>query len=441
LDKEVTDARKIAYTEANDGITSSAALFAADLGKAIKNNSDGSLKKTLGDDGSSIAEIVKKLNDTANASDRTALKVQVDTLAKAVQAFTVKADTEMERLLNDRINGFYTLLITRLSIALASVIAGGLIFWIIVRSITIPLKQIASEIKRLSHGDYSTDVQGTDRRDEIGYMAVALNTNVRKIREIVASIKNAASSVNSAAGEISAGSTDLSMRTEQQASSLEETAASMEEVTGTVKQNSENAHSASQLSTNASTIADAGGKIVQDAVQAMRNIEGSSKKISDIIGVIDEIAFQTNLLALNAAVEAARAGDAGKGFAVVASEVRALAGRSASASKEIKTLINESASQVQHGAQLVNRAGGTLQEIVGSVKQVAGIVSDIASASVQQATGIDEINSAVTQMDEATQQNAALVEENTAAAQSMLEQAKTLELLIAFFKIENEHVS
>ncbi len=264
----------------------------------------------------------------------------------------------------------------------------------------------------------------------------AVNATIEKLTEIAVRIKESASSVNSAAGEIAAGSSDLSMRTEQQASSLEETAASMEEITGTVKQNSQNASSANELSTNASNIADAGSKVVAEAVTAMGSIEKSSQKISDIIGAIDEIAFQTNLLALNAAVEAARAGDAGKGFAVVASEVRALAGRSASASKEIKTLINESAGQVKIGAQLVNQAGETFKGIVGSVKQVASIVSEIASASVQQSTGIDEINSAVTQMDEVTQQNAALVEENTAAAQSMLEQSKTLDALVSFFKID-----
>lgn len=299
-----------------------------------------------------------------------------------------------------------------------------------------PMRKLMAEIARLSEGDYSRDVEGADRNDEIGAMAKSLNANVQKIRETVTQIKDAAMSVNAAASEIASGSSDLSMRTEQQASNLEETAASMEEITGTVKQNSANASTANELSTNASNIANEGGKVVEEAVAAMGSIERSSQKISDIITVIDEIAFQTNLLALNAAVEAARAGDAGKGFAVVASEVRALAGRSASASKEIKALINESAGQVKTGASLVNQAGETLKGIVGSVRQVAGIVSDIASASVQQSTGIDEINAAVTQMDEVTQQNAALVEENTAAAQSMLEQARSLEQLIGFFKVD-----
>ena len=317
--------------------------------------------------------------------------------------------------------------------AVILVVLGSL--FALIRSIASPLKHLCVEINRLSGGDYSRDMDGAGRGDELGDMVRSLNENVRNIREIVTGIKQSANSVNSAATEIASGSTDLSMRTEEQASSLEETAASMEEITGTIKQNSANAGSASNLSNTASNVAEAGGKIVQDAVQAMGRIEQSSQKISDIIGVIDEIAFQTNLLALNAAVEAARAGDAGKGFAVVASEVRALAGRSATASKEIKALILDSAAQVKNGAGLVNQAGDTLKGIVDSVKQVAGIVSEIASASVQQSTGIDEINTAVTQMDEVTQQNAALVEENTAAAQSMLEQAKTLESMISFFKV------
>lgn len=293
-------------------------------------------------------------------------------------------------------------------------------------------------LKNLSAGNLMHKIEG-EYKGAFGEIKSALNVTIDRLCEMVKQIVESAQSVNSAAGEISAGSTDLSQRTEEQASSLEETAASMEEITGTVKQNSGNAATANELSSKANKVANDGGKVVEEAVAAMGNIEASSKKISDIIGVIDEIAFQTNLLALNAAVEAARAGDAGKGFAVVASEVRSLAGRSASASKEIKALISESANQVQVGAGLVNQAGETLRNIVASVQQVAKIVAEISTASQEQATGIDEVNTAITQMDEVTQQNAALVEENTAAAQSMLEQARALEKLMSFFTIKESN--
>ena len=298
------------------------------------------------------------------------------------------------------------------------------------------MNEAVKVLTAISEGNLTQKMEN-DYQGTFAEIKTAVNATVNRLCIMVKQITDAAKEVNSAASEIASGSTDLSQRTEEQASSLEETAASMEQITGTVKQNSSNAANANELSTKANQVASDGGKVVEDAVMAMANIEKSSQKISDIIGVIDEIAFQTNLLALNAAVEAARAGDAGKGFAVVASEVRSLAGRSASASKEIKTLINESAGQVKTGAELVNGAGNTLKDIVASVKQVASIVSEIASASNEQATGIDEINTAITQMDEVTQQNAALVEENTAAATSMVEQARELEKLMSFFTINS----
>ncbi len=298
------------------------------------------------------------------------------------------------------------------------------------------MKECTTVLNALADGDLTNKMTG-DYLGSFSAIKDSLNQTIDRLVSVVQNVKEAADAVQSASDEIASGSTDLSQRTEEQASSLEETAASMEQITGTVRNNSENAKNANVLASEARDVAENGGRVVDDAVSAMGTIEKSSQKISDIISVIDEIAFQTNLLALNAAVEAARAGEAGKGFAVVASEVRTLAGRSASASKEIKALISESSQQVKNGSELVNQAGETLKEIVGSVKKVADIISEIAAASQEQATGIDEVNSAISQMDEVTQQNAALVEENTAAAQSLLQQAADLDKMMKFFKMND----
>ncbi|MFN4310794.1 MAG: methyl-accepting chemotaxis protein [Ferrovibrio sp.] len=261
------------------------------------------------------------------------------------------------------------------------------------------------------------------------------NTTAQQLSQIVGQVTSAAATVRDAAAEISTGSNDLAQRTEQQAASLEQTAASMHEITSTVKQNADNAEAANQLAAAARSRAEEGGSVVRDAVQAVTQIEGSARKISDIVGLIDEIAFQTNLLALNASVEAARAGEAGKGFAVVAQEVRALAQRSADASKEIKSLILESNAQVKTGAALVNQTGTSLSEIVTAVKKVADIVGEIASASREQAVGLDEVNTAVSNMDEMTQRNGALVEQTTASAQAMARQAQELADLVGQFRV------
>jgi len=296
------------------------------------------------------------------------------------------------------------------------------------------LNAAVDAVQRLAEGDYCShvDVHG---RDELARMMQALQQMQEKVASVLGGVKDSAATVASAAREINAGTIDLSQRTEQQAASLEETASSMEEMTATVKQNADNARLANQLAQAARDQAENGGSVVEQAVAAMRAIEGSSKKIADIISVIDEIAFQTNLLALNAAVEAARAGDQGRGFAVVASEVRSLAQRSASAAKEIKNLIHDSVGKVEEGGRLVSESGRHLAEIVASVKKVSDVVGEISNASQEQAVSAEEISRAVMQMDEGTQQNAAMVEQASAAAASMNQQAGKLSQLTSFFKL------
>ena len=286
----------------------------------------------------------------------------------------------------------------------------------------------------MSRGDLTQTIQA-NYQGSFGRLKVDANATVAKLTAVIGAIKNGADLVQTGTYEISQGNANLSERTEAQSSTLQETASSMEEMTATVKQNADNAHQASQLAENTRDKAEMGGQVVRKAIVAMTTINESSEKISNIIGVIDEIAFQTNLLALNAAVEAARAGEQGRGFAVVASEVRSLAGRSATAAKEIKTLIDDSVSNVNEGSKLVNESGQTLEEIVKGVQEVSEIVAAIAAASQQQAAGIQEVNNAIAGMDETTQQNAAMVEEASAAAQSIGEQATNLSQEASFFNI------
>lgn len=289
----------------------------------------------------------------------------------------------------------------------------------------------------MADGKLTETIEG-DYQGSFGLLKDDTNATVGKLTEVVSKIKTASSSVKGGADEISQGNADLSQRTEEQASSLEETASSMEEMTSTVKQNADNAGEANQLALAAREQAEKGGEVVSQAVDAMSEINASSKKIADIIGVIDEIAFQTNLLALNASVEAARAGDQGRGFAVVASEVRNLAGRSATAAKEIKELIVDSGNKVDDGSRLVNDTGEVLEQIVNGVKKVTDIVGEIAAASREQSAGIDEVGKAIVQLDELTQQNAALVEQAAAASESMGEQADDLNQMMAFFTIGDD---
>jgi methyl-accepting chemotaxis protein len=299
------------------------------------------------------------------------------------------------------------------------------------------LDDLIKMLDALAEGDLTRRI-AAEYKGNFAILKDNANKTAERIGATIADIKAATHEVTNASAEISTSSTDLSQRTEEQAASLEETSASMEEIATTVKMNAENAQHANQSAASAREVANRGGEVVAKAVEAMGQIESSSRKISDIIGVIDEIARQTNLLALNAAVEAARAGEAGRGFAVVASEVRNLAQRSSQAAKDIKDLITSSNSQVQGGVELVNKAGGALAEIVKSINEVAHIVADIATASSEQSTGIEQVNKALTQMDEVTQQNSALVEENAATAKTLDQQAHAMSERVSFFRVADE---
>jgi methyl-accepting chemotaxis protein len=296
------------------------------------------------------------------------------------------------------------------------------------------LTEVSRVLQAIAEGDLTQRVQGRFE-GVFAAMQADANASTQRLADIVAGIQNAAEQITTAAREISTGNQDLSRRTEGQAANLEETAASMEELTSTVKQNADSARTANQLASSAAEVASQGGQIIRDVVTTMDGISGSSRKVGEIISVIDGIAFQTNILALNAAVEAARAGEQGRGFAVVASEVRSLAQRSAAAAKEIKDLITDSIERVDQGAGLVGRAGSTMEEIVTSVRRVNDIMSEISAASAEQSAGIEQVNQTITHLDEATQQNAALVEEATAAARSMEEQADALVESVGVFRI------
>ncbi|MGW8393881.1 methyl-accepting chemotaxis protein [Pseudoduganella sp. HUAS MS19] len=332
---------------------------------------------------------------------------------------------------------------TRLMLTLGILLLafGAWAAWIISRSITVPLNSALGIANTVAEGDLTTRFDEQTARDEIGDLMKALRGMNDALRRVVSQVQTGTTAIATASSEIAEGNLDLSSRTEQQASSLEETASSMEELTSTVRQNADNANQANQLAQAASDVAARGGEIVGQVVETMGSIDASSRKIVDIIGTIDGIAFQTNILALNAAVEAARAGEQGRGFAVVASEVRNLAQRSAAAAKEIKELIDDSVVQVNAGTSLVQQAGTTMGEVVTSVRRVTDIMGEITSASREQSVGIDEVNQAIGQMDQVTQQNAALVEEAAAAAASMQEQAAQLAQVAASFRLGTEAVA
>ncbi|WP_094097023.1 methyl-accepting chemotaxis protein [Acidovorax carolinensis] len=386
--------------------------------QAVKAKADGQLEeadRTLNQAFLPAAEkymaLIQQLLDLQRAS--------IDTTAKDIQA--VYAQSRMWLML----------------LCTLAVVAGGLCAWWLTRGIIRPLSDAVRVARAVADNDLTTTVQ-VHSRDETGQLMQALQDMNTSLAQVVGRVRSGTEGIATASNQIDAGNQDLSSRTEQQASSLEETAASMEELTSTVKQNADNARQANQLAASASQVAVQGGQVVSNVVGTMSAINTSSRKIADIIGVIDGIAFQTNILALNAAVEAARAGEQGRGFAVVASEVRSLAQRSAAAAKDIKTLIDDSVGKVDEGTQQVAEAGKTMEAIVDSVKRVTDIMAEIAAASQEQSAGIDQVHQAISQMDQVTQQNAALVEEAAAATGSLKAQAAQLSQAVSVFRIAGQ---
>ena len=338
-------------------------------------------------------------------------------------AADMKADVEQGRLL-------------LLALAVCCVAVGTVCAAVLTRSVTAPLRRAVASTREIAAGDLTRNVV-SDGRDELADLERSLGEMQGALRGMVSAVRLSTDSITTASSEIATGNQDLSARTEQTASNLQETASSMEQLTGTVKQTAESARTANQLASSAQATAAKGGQVVSQVVSTMDEINASSKKIADIIGVIDGIAFQTNILALNAAVEAARAGEQGRGFAVVAGEVRNLAQRSAQAAKEIKDLIGASVEKVESGSQLVADAGATMREIVSSVQRVSDIIGEITAAAAEQSDGIGQVNTAVTNLDQMTQQNAALVEQSAAAAESLKDQAKKLSASVSVFRVDH----
>ena len=376
-------------------------------------------------DPSKTAEATKAMNDAtpvyAAAQDAVTTWWNYNVKLSDAQSALAKSTRESSRL-------------TVLGLTVAALVLGIGAAWTITRSITAPIQQAVDLATTVAQGDLTSRIH-TDGRDETAMLLQALDRMQTSLVSVVSTVRQNAESIATASSEIAQGNLDLSSRTEEQASALEETAATMEELGSTVRHNADSAKQANQLAQGASSVAMQGGEVVGQVVTTMQEINESSRKIGDIIGVIDGIAFQTNILALNAAVEAARAGEQGRGFAVVAGEVRTLAQRSAEAAREIKRLITSNVEQVDQGAALVDQAGKTMDEIVRSIKQVSDIVGEISSASTEQSDGVLQVVNAVGQMDQVTQQNAALVEESAAAAESMKHQAQQLVEAVSVFKL------
>ncbi|HRX71363.1 MAG TPA: methyl-accepting chemotaxis protein [Candidatus Competibacteraceae bacterium] len=390
-----------------------------------------------------LQQLFSKLNVAYDSGDKKTILSLLENEWPIAYAKSIKPMEKLEVIQNEATRNSYnesiasSKRITKMSIlvSIIAIIVSIPLAWFLARLITRLLREVTAVSDRIASGDLTADIRVIPK-DETGKILTSMRGMATRLRDIVSNVIHSTDQLTAVAAEIAQGSADLSQRTEEQASALEETASSMEELTSTVKHSANNAGQANQLADAARSQAEQGERIVDQAVVAMSAINASSRKIADIIGVIDEIAFQTNLLALNAAVEAARAGEHGQGFAVVADEVRKLAQRSADAAKEIKTLITDSVTKVEDGSQLVERSGQTLQEIVTAIKKVSDIVAEIATASREQANGIEQVNKAVLQMDQFTQQNAALVEQTAAASQTMGVQTRELQQLMGFFTLD-----
>jgi len=421
-DKALADLKALGLSDAENKTLGELAALEADTDKAFKEaigqilafNSEGGAKV--------ISGRIDPLNTQTLALINKLVEMQVAD-AKEVMDGSVKSDRKLMLVL---------FVLGGVAVALGVVCAA-----VITRSITVPLKGAVEVAQKVAAGELTSQVT-VEGSDETSELLQALKDMNESLAKTVGDVRNGTELISTASQEIASGNADLSARTESQASSLEETASSMEELTSTVKQNADNARQANQLAVSASSVAEKGGSVVAQVVETMGSIKASSSKIVDIIGVIDGIAFQTNILALNAAVEAARAGEQGRGFAVVATEVRNLAQRSAGAAKEIKELIGDSVGKVDAGSKLVDEAGQTMDLIVTSIRQVADIMGEITAATQEQSNGIEEVNQAITQMDEMTQQNAALVEQAAAAAESMQDQAQMLAQAVSIFKLSHD---
>ncbi len=391
---------------------------------------------------SAALALLKQVPEIKAAGDSAATQVftqqqflpAAQVLLGAIQDFVKVQEAQRDAALKSAHDARQNATLMGAAAAVAVLAIGVLMALFLVRSITRPLDEAVATIDAIAAGDLTRDIN-TTRKDEFGHMLGSLGQMVVRLRTLVGEVRSGVDAVTLASTEIAMGNQDLSARTEQTASNLQQTAASMEQLTATVTQSADTARQANQLAANAAQAATRGGQVVGQVVASMQEITHSSRKIADIIGVIDGIAFQTNILALNAAVEAARAGEQGRGFAVVASEVRSLAGRSAEAAKEIKLLIGASVENVETGSQQVAEAGQSMNEIVASVQRVSDLIGEITASSTEQRDGIAQVNQAVTQLDQMTQQNAALVEESTAAATSLRDQAHHLTDVVAVFNV------